>query len=101
VSATRTSVPADGPHDAKRLQLGNQALSVFLHVGALTGMQRLGKESNNLVQGLRAVQEQIKHRRGSGIQQMRIPGLGLEDNAIIVKVDDPQPFGSGVTRSLG
>jgi hypothetical protein len=58
-------------------------------------IKRLGEKGLDVVDGLWTLQEEIENRCRGGIQQVRIPGQRLEDNAIFVEVDDTQPIGDG------
>ncbi len=59
-------------------------------VTALCWIQRVSQKGLDVCHRLRAVLEQIEDGRGSGIQQVRVPGTRLEDDAIIVEHDDTQ-----------
>lgn len=95
----RTRVRPFGVHYAERLQFGDQLTRVRARGRTFLRIECLREKGCDLVDGVWTLQEEIEDRGGRGIQQVRIPGQRLEDNAIFVEIDDAQPFGD--RKSLG
>lgn len=81
-------------NEPEGLQFVDQALCVSRRLRLVFRLKHVRQEGDDRVFGLGCLEKQFQDRDGRGVQQVGVPGEGIEDDGFVVEVTETQPFDS-------